>query len=219
LEQPNGQPANANLYRSLKTPPFTVTAYLPQRANTNATSEPEVKLIFNADLGAGDAGQFLEFRDASGRSIPADVRQGTREEAPNRWQFEDSPSVGTWLREFTDRLHSGRFRRSGESPTQYDPTNEVSNLLIVTPHRPLFIGTGWKLVLGSGLPAADRRLRLSERSDIALGNVTLFTVGAPTAQNLIGAEPASNCRSQSGWPTCSRMIGRNGSRFILRRPT
>ena len=47
LEQPNGQPANVKLHQILKTPSFSLAAWLPQRANTNATSEPEIKLVFN----------------------------------------------------------------------------------------------------------------------------------------------------------------------------
>ena len=76
----DGRPAKAVLDRTLTTPPFDLIAFLPRHPDTNATSEPEVKLAFNADIRASEAERFLYFRDEIGRRIPADVRQATVEE-------------------------------------------------------------------------------------------------------------------------------------------
>ena len=80
LQRADRQPAHVSLHRTVTTPPFGVTAMWPQSANPNASSEPEIKLLFNANVRAQEAQRFMYFRDESWHRIPADVRQGTVEE-------------------------------------------------------------------------------------------------------------------------------------------
>ena len=69
LQRADGQPAKAALRRTLATPSFGLTATWPRRADTNASSEPEIKLVFNADVRAEDAQRFLDFRDSGWQRI------------------------------------------------------------------------------------------------------------------------------------------------------
>jgi uncharacterized protein YfaS (alpha-2-macroglobulin family) len=189
LLQASGQPANVRLHHVLETPAFALSAYLPQQSSTNAKSEPEVKLMFNADVRAEAAAKYIEFRDANGRSVAAEARQGTAEEAPNRWDFRDGEESRTWLQIFADHVPARRGSRSLRG-SEESATNEVPNLLIVTPRKPLPVGDGWRLVVEGGIRAVDERLRLADGVEVALGNVTPFTVGEPIAQNYVGVGPS-----------------------------
>ena len=94
LQRADGQPARVSLRRTVTTPSFGVTATWPRSANTNASSEPEIKLLFNADVRAEEAQRFLYFRDESWHRIPADVRQGTVEEVG--YELGGARSQSTW---------------------------------------------------------------------------------------------------------------------------
>jgi len=82
LTQADGRPAEAGLAWKVTTPPFGVIAAWPQQANTSASSEPEIKFAFNADVQAADAERFVFFRDVAGQRVAADVRQGM---VDDRW--------------------------------------------------------------------------------------------------------------------------------------
>src|ERR1043166_7235277 len=144
--------------------------------------------MFNADVRAAAAARYVEFRYANRGSVPREVRQGTAEEAPKRWDFRGSDEPRTWLQIFAEHAPSSRGSRSFEASE--DATNEVPNLVIVTPRKPLPIGDGWKLVVEGGLRAVDERLRLAEAVEVALGDVRPFTVGEPVAQNYVGIGPS-----------------------------
>jgi uncharacterized protein YfaS (alpha-2-macroglobulin family) len=183
LRRADGQPTRAKLRWSVVTPPFGLAAAWPRQAETNAASEPEIKLVFNADTTAREAAGFLSFRDAGGDRLPADVRQGTMEEVPD--EIAGAGSMGSWARGFAVPGPSNRFLASTEP--ERGPTNEVGNLLIATPRLPLPVGRGWILILGPGLPARDSSLRLREPADVPVGDITPFILGGATAENLISS--------------------------------
>jgi uncharacterized protein YfaS (alpha-2-macroglobulin family) len=189
LRQADGQPAPVFLRYLLQTPPLRLLAWLPEKPNTNATSEPEVKLVFNADVRAGDAAPFLVFRDQAGASIPADVRQGTIEESPQR-EFERTVALNTWKRLYEESHPAKKPRHLGASDEGEAPTNEVPNLLIATPRTHLPAGQNWKLVLEAGLSGAEPRLRLRQRHEVPVGNVTPFRFFEATAGNVLNQEPS-----------------------------
>ncbi len=170
LQQADGQPVRAVLRRTVATPAFGLTTAQPRNANPNASAEPEIRLVFNDDVRAEDAQRFLCFRDGGWQRIPADVRQGTREEGPQQ------P---------TSNIQSGTG--VGNVEGEDNPTNLVANLLIATPRSALPLGRGWKLVIGVGLPTSDRSLRLHETVEVPVGDVTPFVVTAVTAENHINS--------------------------------
>ena len=183
LQQADGQPSKAVLHRTVMMPSFGLTTTWPRYANTNASSEPEIKLVFNADVRAEDAQRFLYFRDNGWQRIPADVRQGTMEEAG--YELGGTSSLRTWAQEF-DRARNTGPSGSGSDGSD-NPTNPVANLLIATPRSALPLGKGWKLVVGAGLLTPDHALRLSEAVEVPVGDVTPFGVTGVIAGNYINS--------------------------------
>ncbi len=181
LQRADRQPAHVSLHRTVTTPPFGVTAMWPQSANPNASSEPEIKLLFNANVRAQEAQRFMYFRDESWHRIPADVRQGTVEEMG--YELGGGRSRGTWAEEFT-RARNSNPSGSGADASD-NPTNPVANMLIATPRPQLPLGKGWRLVIGAGLPSADRSFRSREVAEAPVGDVTPFVVTDVTAMNHI----------------------------------
>lgn len=185
LQCADGERSGATLRWTVTTPPFSVIATWPQQTADNALSEPECKVAFNADVRAADAGRFFSFRDIAGRQIPADVRQGIGDDRYSGYGFGGYNSLRTWKQDSATVNQAGTENR--ETAPSEDPTNEVPNLLIVTPHGPLPIGKGWRLVVASGIPTADGSLRTREQTEIPLGDVTPFVVQQVAAHNYINA--------------------------------
>jgi uncharacterized protein YfaS (alpha-2-macroglobulin family) len=177
LLRADSQHARAYLRRFVTTPCFSLVASSPHQPETNATSEPEVKLLFNAEIRAADAQDAMSFHDAAGRRVAADVRQGTVEET----DYELN-SCRTWLDEFHAAKRISSPERQG--------TNELPNFLVVTPRQNLPIGQGWKLFIPAGIPAHDRPLRLRQAEEVPIGDVTPFQVENVTARNFINAGPS-----------------------------
>lgn len=197
-----GQPSRAKLRYAFVTPPFGVGAAWPQQASSNATSEPEIRLAFNADVRAGQAQPRLYFRDAAGERIPADVRQGLAEEAPPSYEFSGGQALMTWEEEFAAISDSGqteaaRHRRQAGNLSYGDGAEQgrqagslshaVGNLLVVTPRRPLPLGKRWSLVLEAGIPGLDPSLLMRQRTEVLVGDITPFVVSDITAKNIIGS--------------------------------
>ena len=181
LRNAEGQPVKAVLRRTLTTPAFGLIRYPPRHPNTNASSQPEVKLVFNANVRAEEVQRFLCFRDAGWQRIPADVRQATTEELG--YEFRDGSTCRTWLQDFAMAADPTRADLQGGDDS--GQTNQVPNILIASPRSRLPLGKGWKLELGAGLPSADGSLRLRDSSEVALGDITPFVVAEATTWNHI----------------------------------
>ena len=194
LKAANGQPMDAALHHVLTTPPFTLLGFTPRAASTNAASEPEVRLVFNADLEAREAGRFMEFADDQGRQVPAEARQGIQMERLYAYELGANASVATWEDTFTESQPTKSGRRSRPAWSEEEQTNEVANLVVVTPRQPLPLGHGWHLVVGAGLPATDPRLRLHERAAVPIGDVTPFVLEDLSVHHVINSDPAIRLR-------------------------
>ena len=181
LQRADGQPARAALHRTVATPSFGLTATCPRQPDSNASSEPEIKLVFNAEVRAEEAQHFLCFRDGGWQRIAADVWQGTVEEED--YELGGPGALRTWAEEFVRATNTNLS--AVDDAANWNPTNPVANLLIVTPRSPLPLGKGWKLEVGPGLPAADHSLRLRKASEVPVGDITPFVVTGVTARNLI----------------------------------
>ena len=181
----DGRPAKAALDRTLTTPPLDIIAFVPRHPDTNATSEPEVKLAFNADVRAPEAERFLYFRDQTGRRIPAEVRQATVEEI--EYPLGSLSSLRTWKRQFTTGKDASSFARA--SDVSDNPTNQVENVLIATPGQALPLGNGWRLVASAGAPAQDGSMRLRHSAEVPVGDVTPFVATAVAANHYVNSPP------------------------------
>jgi uncharacterized protein YfaS (alpha-2-macroglobulin family) len=199
LRNAQGQPVRARLHKTLLTPPFSVASWVWNRGSSNASSMPEIKLVFNATVQASAAARFLEFCDSKGRRVTAEVRQGTGEDRLLPYEFEASNasawrgmnSMRTWNEQFLDRQPNPLPPTLPTPEVEQDPfTNEVANLLIVYPRTNLPIGKGWKLVMASGIPSSEGRFRLRQREEVMVGDVTPFAFVSATPRNLINHTPS-----------------------------
>ena len=190
LRRDDGRECDATLHWTVTTPALGMIAASPRYPNTNANSEPEIKLVFNADVRAADVERMFSFRDASGHQLPADVQQGTTEEFEDNYEFGTFNSLNTWKHDSLAMSHSGAT--NSESAPPESPTNEVANLLIVSPHNALPIGNGWKLIVPGGITAADRSLLSREEHEVPVGDVTPFVVREVVANNFINAGTSIN---------------------------
>lgn len=189
LGEADGRTSGATLHWTVTTPQFDIVDSSPAQSDTNAYSMPEVKLIFNADVRAADLGGMLHFRDGSGRQVPADVWQGTA--AEEFWANNEFNSYGshqTW------KEQAAAVRRftalTNDHVVPQEPTNELPNLLIVSPHSALPIGDRWKLIVPSGIISADHLLVTRNKHEIPIGDVTPFIVRDVTADNGVHSGPS-----------------------------
>ncbi len=185
LSSAGGNPLTAQLRGELTTPPFSIAGFSPREFNANAASEPDIRLLFNAEVSAADFQGLPYFRDDSGRRILADVRQGKFGEvdyqlglsdAQNPWRAAFERAHGTNSLPNTDATDSARV----DWPT----------LLVVSPRLPLPVGKNWRLVVPAGGPARERGLRLRKAEEVPIGDITQFKVTQIAAHNLIYAGPS-----------------------------
>ncbi len=186
LRNAEGRPATARLRKAFRTPPFSLTAVLPEAADIEARSEPEVRLFFNEAVDASAARRFLVFRDDQGRRIEAEARQGTIGERPGPYEVPPN-RMQTWEERSLPVLDGGF---PGEVLPGKAGTNEVSNFVIVCPAKPLPAGNGWRLMIGGGLPSARKGYRLGRASEVAIGNVTPFLLVESSVSHVIHKDPA-----------------------------
>lgn len=179
----DGQRSDSSLRWMVKTPPFGVATAWPNQVDTNATSQPEIKLAFNAPVRAADAEKYISFCDLDGHQMMAKVQQGLIENRPFTYEFGGSNPLRTWQESFPGTNQSGAAAIGGIPPES--STNEVPNFLIVTPPQPLPIGHGWKLLVAGGIPAADGLLCSREKTEVPIGDITPFVVQQVTARNYI----------------------------------
>jgi uncharacterized protein YfaS (alpha-2-macroglobulin family) len=187
LAKADGTPAKAKLRYTLLTPPLTLLGSLPRNGSTNATSLPEIKLLFNGDLAQRDLNRFFEFQDESGRKVRAVARLGTREEKPYsyEWQAELQES---WQERY--RSQSGLSSQTGANQPAGDaPTNLVPNLVIVNPREALPLGKGWRLKVERGLPGADDTLTLAQSVFLPVGNILPFEFDGAWVEHVIHSAP------------------------------
>jgi len=185
LTSADGRPLASTLRHTLTTPPFRLVGFTPNSASTNADSEPEIRLAFNAALDPHEASRFLQFTDDRGRSVEAVARAGMELDR------------GHFYGAYTEAFREGEAWAASTAPVHpREPapdidtsTNEVPHWLVVTPRHPLPVGRGWRLSLPAGLPAVDPRLRLREGAEVPIGAVTPFTLVSVTADHVINMPP------------------------------
>ena len=177
-----GQPLNARLHRTLRTPEFAVQhGWLGFNAG-NVPLSPEIKLNFNAAVHPDTALPYLEFRDDAGLRIPVRTAHATEEDSFFANQWDAGEVMVPWSAQLPPTFQ-------GPAPPPLPPfdsnqrTNLVLHRLIVWPQRPLPVGTGWKLAVAAGLPSAERALRLPSAHEIKLGDVVEFLLESATAHS------------------------------------
>lgn len=187
LIRADGSILESGFHETIMTPPFGLNGAHPDQASTNANSEPEIKLVFNANVRAKDAGRFMFFQDSAGRKVQVEAQQGFPEDLPRYYEWSGGGSLRTWEQEFVlaRRLSERRGRFESEPAT-----NELPNLVLVSPRTPLPLGRGWKLVIEAGLPASDHPYRLRQGRAIPVGDVTPFEIVSLRPHNWLYSGPS-----------------------------
>ena len=159
LKDDAGRRLEARLHRTLRTPEFAVEHGWLGFSAENVPTSPEIKLNFNADVHPDAAQAYLEFRNRAGQRIPARAVHATGEDHFYLNQWYPGDVMMPWRSRFTPAFPSVP---PSLSPVAFNESNQKTNLdlhrLIVTPQRPLPVGSGWKLVVAPGLPSAERTL-------------------------------------------------------------
>jgi len=163
-------------HRTLDMPPFAVQGWtnLSYRSESDASAEPEVALLLNAEIDPADVAGSLSFTRAGGGSVPAKVL-GTTEKRPglsyfSKWEVSYGRSLLAWTERFRSEVMPGGLRQ---------------NQIFVAPAKPLPVGDGWRLMVAAGLPSRAGDLRTLNTLEIPIGNVKPFELSGIEATNYL----------------------------------
>jgi uncharacterized protein YfaS (alpha-2-macroglobulin family) len=188
LTDADGKPAAARLRQTYATPGFGIAGWSGPGQSIDASSAPEYRLFFNANIRPEALSGRAGFLSQAGQWIPAAIRQDTAEGF--YWTDTRDGSSSTW-RELFDRSHP-QTNAPAASSSSSDSESEapvIPNLLVVTPRQPLPAGEGWQLIVNSGLSSADGRLQSRQTFRLPIGNVQEFTLQDATMHHVINREP------------------------------
>ena len=189
LVQADGQPCKARLRRLVRTPPFGITATQGPQPSTNALSEPEFRLWFNADIRVAELSGRVRFVNGAGDWAPAEVRQGIEEDR-NDGDYYRGRTAMTWREGFPAQAPAqGQTARVSEPQAEPSPTNEIANLVVVRPLKPLGLGHKWRLVLPCRLADEDGLWSSGRSSELLVGDVTEFTLQQFSMHHILNQEP------------------------------
>ncbi len=182
LRKPDGKSLVARLSCIMETPPLSITdVCMRETASTNASAEPIFLLQFNAAVRAEDVWSYLEFRNGTGERVPAEARHAKANDYFYH-HLEDrggDRSTLTWREQFYAMANKHAL---SASPNE-SAVAPILNRLVITPKKPLTIGTGWKLVVAKGVPSTETDSRLPKALEIGIGNILPFKVAEVTAHN------------------------------------
>lgn len=183
LAKADGHPLVANFHETFKTPPMVIKGWNTPRSidPQNATARPGYGLLFNANVDAAAASEFIHFVSAKGESLPAkvvNVNPTKGEQLVPTWRSNDG-SLLTWREQ--GHVKEGPKNMIGASSAR----GEGANVLSVSPQRPLGLGV-WKLVVKSGIPTTEGPARTSEPLELEIGTVRPFEVHEALTTNTLG---------------------------------
>ncbi|MGI8435597.1 MAG: hypothetical protein ACR2NX_01640 [Chthoniobacterales bacterium] len=184
-----GKAVAANLHETAETPPFHVKGTSPVGYvdKNNATVLPRYLVLFNANVKAADAAKYCRYVNATGERVDARVEQADDPKNGERrfpiWQSDDH-SLGGWGEKAEPVVApSDDDSDPADKPEDAKPAPARQNVLYLAPAKPLPPGADWRLVLDAGLPAADSKLALAARQEIAIGAVQPFHANTVGAEN------------------------------------
>jgi uncharacterized protein YfaS (alpha-2-macroglobulin family) len=173
LQNAEGKLSDAKLVARIQTPPMSVTDVSPSEFPLkDAPSSPKIIAQFNVRVKPEALARFIEFQDATGRSVAALT-------APARVQdgFFEGPASG-------QKAWRDRFKNS-PNESEDDRSAPVPNRVTIRSARPLPPGDGWRCLLKKGLPADDGPEKLPSDYEIKIGKVRAFAVENVEAHNTI----------------------------------
>jgi len=172
LRRSDGKLSTARLDRTLTLPPFGPIEWAGPSETTNAHSMPVFRVSFNAPVHARDVAQHAGFASADGRWIPVGARQG-RDVERGYGSLDCLPGL-------FDEVSI--IDETGDEPLQGDR-------VVLWPSKPLGVGSGWRLVIQSGVPAADGAVKTVRPFEKAIGSIIPFDLVSAKVHHRIYQEP------------------------------
>jgi uncharacterized protein YfaS (alpha-2-macroglobulin family) len=183
LKDAAGRDVKSNLRENVETPPLRVKGVnaLGGADPENASAAPRYLLLFNANVDPAACAKFIRFVNGAGVKIEARVEGDDPKNRDRRFPNyqSDDRSLTAW----------------GEKPTPVSPDEENfdsdnekphalrKNVLFVAATKPLPPGNDWKLIVDSGLPAAEWKVALPTRKEILIGVVKPFAISRIAAES------------------------------------
>jgi uncharacterized protein YfaS (alpha-2-macroglobulin family) len=188
LKRADGKACRASLRRVIQTPPFGIASFHGPQPSIDAFSEPEFGLWYNADVRAAAVAARAGFADAEGKWIPAAARQATEEDSEySNWYGQKRSQ--TWQAVFEAQRNEHDSPRGAPHSPEALSTNEVGNLVIVSPMQPLSAGHKWRLVIDARVSSADGRLQSKDKLEAVVGDVRAFSLDDSAMHHIINSEP------------------------------
>ncbi len=156
----------------------------------DAVSQPQVILLFNANVDPAALAAHVKFTDADKHSVEATVRRATAQEGVFPAYRADDRSALTWDAQVREHLAGGPAKKPGgdedeeDAPPAPKVTQVFKNQIIVTPAKPLVPGKNWQLTVSQGTPSEDGAFKLAQAHVKVIGDVRPFEVGGVSVENL-----------------------------------
>jgi len=189
LNDASGKPLAGELNETAETPPMRLkgSSVIGSSDSDNATATPQCLLLFNTDVEATAAKQFIWWEDAGGKRVEANVEQADGVTDKTRrfyaWSSDDR-SLATWSELASGKGPPEEPESEGDDaalsvPKKIEPRR---NVLFVSAAKPVPPGADWRLVLAEGLPSAEWKIGLPERKEVKLGTVLPFALESLDAE-------------------------------------
>lgn len=198
LKTAAGKEFKGKLKETIGTPPFRVKGRMNINywADDDAIANPDVAVVFAADVDPAAVAPKIWFVDAAKTKIEAKV-EAVDMNKPNTLYLPNSALDDntrlTWKEAFAEfRANGGKEPQVEESdedeeeaPVARPPRGASKNVLRITPAKPLPPGQGWQLVVGKGLQGVEAGHRLEADYTAPIGEVKPFVVKKTDALNLV----------------------------------
>ena len=185
LKDAAGRALTATLKETAETPPMRVKGVnsLVGSDEDDAPAMPRLLVLFNANVKAEACAKFFRFVNAAGAKVEARVEQSSATKGDRAFPSyqSDDRSLSVWGEPPPAASEVQEF--SEEEEDKAKPAPPRKNILSVSPAKPLMPGKDWKLVIESGLPAAEGKVALPARREILIGTVKPFEVSSAAAES------------------------------------
>ena len=165
LKSLDGKPVGRGFHEEISTPAFQITRAEKFLVTGNEVQpRGSVVLFFNLKVSLEKSGEYFQFRNAAGVTVPAEVSYWTTES----YISGSKPGEEDWEKGWREaiRPNAQRGAEAEQKPL------EVKSRLTITPARPLPVGNGWKLEVSAGLRALNGKNVLKKPYELELGQVS-----------------------------------------------
>ncbi|CAN5624724.1 hypothetical protein BH18VER1_BH18VER1_11410 [soil metagenome] len=177
-----GRPVASKLKETAETPPFRIKgAYsIDSSSSDDASVRARHLVLFNANVDAAAVAKFCSFVDAAGDRIAAQVQPANdpskHDHSFRRWESDDGTIIAWGEDPAPEAGDEGEDEADTADGTPAKPKPAPRNVVLVAPVKPLPPGKQWRLMIETGLPAAESNGKLATPRVVYIGTVKPFTV-------------------------------------------